>query len=44
MLFWGVKRAKISGSFSEKHKKVLIEDKMSGKAAMGFDEVEAFVL
>lgn len=44
MLFWEAKRAKISGSFSEKYKKVLIGDKISGKAAMGFDEAEAFVL
>lgn len=44
MLFGKVRRTKISGSFSEKYKKVLIGDKISGKAAMGFDEAEAFVL
>ena len=40
MLFWEAKRAKISGSFSEKYKKVLIGNKISGKAVMGFDEVD----
>lgn len=40
MLFEKVKRAKISGLFSKKYKKVLIGDKISGEAAMGVEEAK----